>query len=136
MTSGARMLLQYCDVGVTTSWEKAPPGARASRPHKSWYSLTHLLDPDRTATTPWLCFGRAHAIPAGSVAGCRIAGKLSDNPRERMRAGRPRSRVVSSRWCSGGYPVGKFSESRQAPFGKLPFVREPCPRRTGRIIQE
>ncbi len=24
MTSGARMLLQYCDVGVTTSWEKAP----------------------------------------------------------------------------------------------------------------
>ena len=23
MTSGARMLLQYCDVGVTTSWEKA-----------------------------------------------------------------------------------------------------------------
>ena len=24
MTSGARMLLQKCDVGVTTSWEKAP----------------------------------------------------------------------------------------------------------------
>ena len=38
------------------------PGARASRPHKSWYSLTHLLDPDRTATAPWLCFGRDHAI--------------------------------------------------------------------------
>ena len=24
MTSGARMLLHYCDGGVTTSWEKAP----------------------------------------------------------------------------------------------------------------
>ena len=49
MASGTRVLLQYCDLGITTSWEKAPPGARASRPHKSWYSLTHLLDPDRTA---------------------------------------------------------------------------------------
>ena len=93
-TSGARMLLQYCDVGVTTSWEKGPPGARASRPHKSWYSLTHLLDPDRTATAPWLCFGRAQAVPAGSVAGCRIAGKLSGTQRDSMRAGRPRSRVA------------------------------------------
>ena len=135
MTNGARMLLQYCDVGVTTSGGK-PPGSAGVPPAQILYSLTHLLDPDRTATTPWLCFGRAHAIPAGSVAGCRIAGKLSDNPRERMRAGRPRSRVVSSRWCSGGYPVGKFSESRRAPFGKLSFVREPCPRRTGRIMQE
>ena len=120
MTSGPRMLLQYCDVGVTASGEKAPPpGARASRPHKSWHSLTHLLNPDRTATAPWLCFGRAHAISAGSVAGCRIAGKLSDNPRESMRARRPRSRGVLSRWCAGGYPAGDFSESRPAPFGKL-----------------
>ena len=130
-TSGAKMLLQFGALGVTMSWDEGFPGARASRPHKTWYSLTHLLDPDRTATTPWLCFGRTHAIPAGSVAGCRIAGKLSDNPRERMRAGRPRSRGVSSRWCSGGYPVGKFSESRRAPFGKLPFVREPRPPRRG-----
>ena len=27
MTSGARMLLQYCDVGVTASGEKAPGSA-------------------------------------------------------------------------------------------------------------
>ena len=136
MTSGSRMLLQYCDVGVTASWEKGPPGARASRPHKSWYSLTHLLDPDRTATAPWLCFGRAQAVPAGSVAGCRIAGKLSGNPRDSMRARRPRSRGVLSRWCAGGYPAGDFSESRRAPFAKLPFVREPCPRRAVRIKRE
>ena len=31
MTSGARVLLQYCDVRVTASGENAPPGARASR---------------------------------------------------------------------------------------------------------
>ncbi|MCE2514795.1 MAG: HAD hydrolase-like protein [Acidobacteria bacterium] len=31
----------------------------------------------------------------------------------------------SSRWCGGAYPAGNFSESRRAPFGKLPFVREP-----------
>ncbi len=36
MTSGARVLLQYCDVGVTASWENAPPGARASRPQPYW----------------------------------------------------------------------------------------------------
>ena len=136
MTSGARMLLQYCDVGVTTSGEKAP--RERGRPARTNPGIASPISSTRIepAAAPWLCFGRAHAIPAGSVAGCRIAGKLSDNPRERMRAGRPRSRVVSSRWCSGGYPVGKFSESRRAPFGKLPFVREPCPRRTGRIIQE
>ena len=106
---------------------ESPPGARASRPHKSWHSLTHLLDPDRTATAPWLCFGRAHAVPAGRAVGCNIAGKLSGNPRDSMRARRPRSRGVLSRWCAGGYPAGDFSESRRAPFGKLPFVREPCP---------
>ena len=53
-----------------------------------------------------------------------------------MRAGRPRSRVVLSRWCAGGYPAGDFSASRPAPFGKLPFVREPCPRRAVRIKRE
>ena len=118
------------------SWEEAHPGARASRPHKSWYSLTHLLDPNRTATAPWLCFGRAQAVPAGSVAGCRIAGKLSGNPRDSMRARRPRSRGVLSRWCAGGCLAGDFSESRRAPFAKLPFVREPCPRRAVRIKRE
>ncbi len=35
MTSGARVHLQNCDVGVTASGEKAQPGARASRPHNT-----------------------------------------------------------------------------------------------------
>ena len=54
-----------------------PPGARASRPYKFWHSPAHLLDLDGTATAPGLRFGRAQAVPAGRVAGCRIAGKLS-----------------------------------------------------------
>ncbi len=32
MTSGARALLQYCDVGVTASWENAPPGSAGVPP--------------------------------------------------------------------------------------------------------
>ena len=68
------------------------PGARASRPHNTWHSLGHLLDPGRPARAPCLCFGRAHAVPAGRAAGCPIARKPSGNPRDSMRAGRPRSR--------------------------------------------
>ena len=73
---------------------KPPPGARASRPHKSWHSLCRLHHPGRPATAPGLCFGRVRAVPTGRVAGCRNAGKLSGTQRECMRAGRPRSRVA------------------------------------------
>ncbi len=55
MTSGARVLLQYCDVGVMASWEKAHPGARASRPqpysckqhkkHKTNFVISSLGNP-------------------------------------------------------------------------------------------
>ena len=97
-TTGAKMLLHFCPVGVTLSWEEAPPGARASRPHKSSRSFSHLLHRNQPAAAPCLCFGRAHAVPAGRAVGCNIAGKLSGNRRDSMRAGRPRSRGVSSRW--------------------------------------
>ena len=86
------MLLHFCPVGVTLSWEEAHPGARASRPHKSSRSFAHLLHRNQPAAAPCLCFGRAHAVPAGRAVGCNIAGKLSGNPRDSMRAGRPRSR--------------------------------------------
>ena len=62
-TSGAKMLLHFCPVGVTMSWEEAHPGARASRPHKSSRSFAHLLDPDRPATAPGRCVGRAMRFP-------------------------------------------------------------------------
>ena len=85
---------RWTSFAATTSWDEAHPGARASRPHNSWHSLGHLLHPARPATAPRPCFGRAHAVPAGRVAGCRIAGKLSGTQRDSMRAGRPRSRVA------------------------------------------
>ena len=65
---------RWTSCAATTSWDEAHPGARASRPHKSWHSLRQLLHPGRSATGPGLCFGRTHAVPAGRVAGCRIAG--------------------------------------------------------------
>ena len=54
----------------------------------------------------------------------------------RVRAGRPRSRVGRP---DGGMEGIRGANSLNADgrlFGKLPFVREPGPRHTGRIIQE
>ena len=56
-----------------------------------------------------------------------------------MRAGRPRSQAMPSRRCGGGCLAGDFSESRPAPFGKLPFARNPSPgppRRSGSYESE
>ena len=130
MTSGARMLLRLCSLGVTMSWDEAHPGARASRPHKSWHSLAHLLHLGRPAAAPWLCFGWAHGVPAGRVACYRIAGKLSARQRERMRAGRPRSRGVSSRWRGGGI---RRATSLKAGLYPLGSSRLPA---TGQIHRE
>ena len=73
------------------SWDEGFLGARASRPHNAWHSLDHLPHLDQPATTPWLSFGLADAVPADRVAACSIELKLSGSQRDRMRAGRPRS---------------------------------------------
>ena len=147
-TSGTKMLLQFCALGVTMSWDEGFPGARASRPHndgflgarasrphQAWHSLGCLPHLDQPETAPWLSFGLADAVPAHRVAACSIALKLSAGQRDRMRAGRPRSQAMPSRRCGGGCPAGDFSECRRAPFGKLPFAREPGPRPAVRIIR-
>ena len=102
------MLLQFCALGVTMSWDGSGrpartkprasrphddgfPGARASRPHQAWHSLGHLPHLDQPGTAPWLSFGLADGVPADRVAACSIALKLSGGQRDRMRAGRPRS---------------------------------------------
>ena len=103
-TSGTKMLLQFCALGVTMSWDDGFPGARASRPHddgflgarasrphQAWHSLGHLPHLDQLGTAPWLSYGLAAAVPADRVAACSIALKLSGGQRDRMRAGRPRS---------------------------------------------
>ena len=148
------MLLQFCALGVTRSWDDSFPGARASRPHKdgfpgarasrphkdgfpgarasrphqAWHSLGHLPHLDQPGTAPWLSFGLPDAVPAHRVAACSIALKLSAGQRNSMRAGRPRSQAMPSRPCGGGL-AGDFSESRRAPFGNsgLPGSRQaPC----------
>ena len=86
--NASALLSRWCDPVMGGS----PPGARASRPHKSSRSFSHLLHRNQPAAAPCPCFGRAHAVPAGRAVGCNIAGKLSGNRRGSMRAGRPRSR--------------------------------------------
>ena len=121
------MLLHFCPVGVTLSWEEAHPGARASRPHKSSRSFGHLLHRNQPAAAPCLCFGRAHAVPAGRAVGCNIAGKLSGNPRDSMRAGRPRSRGCRP---DGEVGVVRRSTSQKAdvhPLGNSRLPASPAP---------
>ena len=124
--------------GVTTAWEEDPPGS-AGVPPAQFLAQPRPYPPPRSTGKDAMPLPRpGHAVSAGRVTGCRIAGKLSGNRRERMRAGRPRSRGVSSRWCGGGCLAGDFSESRTASVGKLPFAPEPGPRppRLGRSIEK
>ena len=95
------MLLQSWALDVTMSWDDGFLGARASRPHQAWHSLGHLPHLDQPGTAPWLSFGLAAAVPAHRVAACSIALKLSGGQRDRMRAGRPRSRVIRNRMRAG-----------------------------------
>ena len=129
-TTGAKMLLHFCPVGVTLSWEEVPPGARASRPHKSSRSFGHLLHRNQPAAAPCLCFGRARAVPAGRAVGCNIAGKLSGNRRDSMRAGRPRSRGCRPDGEVGGIRRATSLKAGLSPLGnsRLPASRAPAPR--------
>ena len=129
-TTGAKMLRHFCPVGVTLSWEEAHPGARASRPHKSSRSFSHLLHRNQPAAAPCLCFGRAHAVPAGRAVGCNIAGKLSGNRRDSMRAGRPRSRGCRPDGEVGGIRRATSLKAGLSPLGnsRLPASRAPAPR--------
>ena len=129
-TTGAKMLRHFCPVGVTLSWEEAHPGARASRPHKSSRSFGHLLHRNQPAAAPCLCFGRAHAVPAGRAVGCNIAGKLSGNRRDSMRAGRPRSRGCRPDGEVGGIRRATSLKAGLSPLGnsRLPASRAPAPR--------
>ena len=123
------MLLHFCPVGVTLSWEEAPPGARASRPHKSSRSFSHLLHRNQPAAAPCLCFGRAHAVPADRVAACSIALKLSGGQRDSMRAGRPRSRGCRPHGEVGGIRRATSLKADVHPLGnsRLPASRVPAP---------
>ena len=116
-TSGAKMLLQYCALGVTMSWDEGLLGARASRPHQAWHSLGHLPHLDQPGTAPWLSCGLADAVPADRVAACSIALKLGGGQRDRMRAGRTRSQALPSRRCRGEWKPGR--QAREQGSGTI-----------------
>ncbi len=141
-TSGAKMLLQFCALAVTMSWDDGFLGARASRPHQAWHSLGHLPHLDQPGTAPWLSYGLADAVPADRVAACSIALKLSGGQRDRMRAGRPRSQgnhsplegesQKPSRQAKADAVGGWRAASQKAdvhPLGnsRLPASRAPAP---------
>ena len=132
------MLLQFCALGVTMSWDDGFLGARASRPHQAWHSLGHLPHLDQPGTAPWLSFGLADAVPADRVAACSITLKLSGGQRDRMRAGRPRSQAMPSRRCGGGVWRATSQKADVHPLGnsRLPASRAPAPGPGGSIESE
>ena len=46
----------------------AHPGTRASRPQRTWHSLSHLRHLYPTETAPWLSFGLADSVSADVAA--------------------------------------------------------------------
>ena len=156
-TSGTEMLLQFCALGVTMSWDNgflgaraSRPhndgflGARASRPHQAWHRLGHLPHLDQPGTEPWLSFGLADGVLAHRVAACSIALKLSGSQRDRMRAGRPRSQgnaVPAVRWgVSGGRllrkPTCTLWETPVCPRVQPPPCRADHSRKNGRWLMK
>ena len=77
MTSGARMLLHYCDGGVTTIGEKAPrERGRPARTNLGIASPISSTRIERQRRHGSASAGPRRFPPAGG-AGCGIAGKLS-----------------------------------------------------------
>ena len=96
---------------MMASWERGRPartmtapartilGARASR-HQAWHSLGHLPHLDQPGTAPWLSFGLAAGVPADRVAAWHRT-EAQRRPKDRMRAGRPRSQVIRDKMRAG-----------------------------------
>ena len=58
-------------------WDDAPPGTRASRPHNTWHTLSHLLHMVRPAAPAWLFVRLAVGNPADLATAYRVALKRS-----------------------------------------------------------
>ena len=67
------------------------PTRERGRPARttSGQSLAHLLHPDRPAKAPGLCFGRAHAVPAGRVDELRHRRETERQPKGEDAGGTP-----------------------------------------------
>ena len=72
--------------------KRAPPGTRASRPHKTWHDRGYLPHFDEAGTVQFLTFRLVDAVPAEIVAAWKTELKLSggeagDDPAVRGFAG-------------------------------------------------
>ena len=109
----------------------SPPGRRG-RPARTNPPAASLPSPppESTGSGALPCFGRAHAVPAGRAVGCNIAGKLSGDRRDSMRAGRPRSRGCRPDGEVGGIRRATSLKAGLSPLGnsRLPASRAPAPR--------
>ena len=128
-TSGTQILLQFCALGVTMSWDDGFPGARASRPHQAWHSLGHLPTwinrerrhgspsawPMRFPQTGWLPAASHSSSAAAKGTGC---GRDARAPR-RCRPGR----------AVGGVWRATSQKADVLPLGnsRLPASRAPAP---------
>ena len=147
-TSGTKIRLQFCALGVTMSWDDGFLGARASCPHQAWHSLGHLptwINRERRHGSPsaWpMLFPPTGWLPATSHSSSAAAkgtgcGRDSRAPRAitpPLRGSR-RSRAARRRLMRWGVGAGRLLRKPTAPFGKLPFAREPGPRPAVRIIR-
>ena len=111
---------------ATTSREEGPPGSAGVPPAQHWHSLTPLSHLARPATARRFRFSRAHGVSTGRVAVCRITGKLSGHPTQRMRARRPRSRRGAVIVLRLNWP---FPEGRLLPSFLLREEAQPLPMR-------
>ena len=124
-TSGTKMLLQFCALGVTMSWDDgflgaraSRPhddgflGARASRPHQAWHSLGHLPHLDQPGPAPRLSFGLADAVPAHRGGCLQHRTEAQRRPKGQDAGGTPAlpgDAVPAVRWgVSGGRLLGKL----------------------------
>ena len=120
--NASALLSRWCDPVMGGS----PPGSAGVPPAQILPQLQPSPPPESTGS----CFGRAHAVLAGRAVGCNIAGKLSGNRRESMRAGRPRSRVGRPDGEVGGIRRATSLKAGLSPLGnsRLPASRAPAPR--------
>ena len=118
------MDLLWCDDVMGRS----PPGNAGVSPAR-FLAQTRPSRPLGSTGNGVLTLLRLGRCGSRGQAACRTAGKPSGTQRERMRAGRPRSRVVSSRWCSGVIQRATSLKAGLNPLGssRLPAsLAPPC----------
>ena len=97
-TTGAKMLLHFCPVGVTLSWEEAPPGSAGVPPAQSLPQLQPSPPPESTGS------GALPLLRPGPCGSRRQGGRLQHRreterqPKGQHAGGTPALPGVSSRW--------------------------------------